>query len=139
MDRNAASRPAKSAAMPIERLRKRPQFLHVAKGEKAAMPGLILQARLRPDPDEVESAPEGIRIGYTATRKIGGAVVRNRTKRRLRAAAQTVLPEYGRKGFDYVLVGRTTTSVRAFDALCADLQKALVRIHQEPKAVNKTR
>lgn len=103
------------------------------------MPGLILQARLRPDPDEVQSAPEGIRIGYTATRKIGGAVVRNRTKRRLRAAAQIVLPEYGRKGFDYVLVGRTTTSVRAFDALCTDLQKALVRIHQEPKAVNKTR
>lgn len=131
---------AKSTVKPIERLRKRPQFLRVAKGAKAATPGLILQARRRSDaqpaPDALDASV--IRIGFTATAKTGNAVVRNRIKRRLRATADRLLPLYGRQGFDYVLVGRTATQARAFDALCADLHQALTRIHREQKAVNKT-
>ncbi len=100
------------------------------------MPGLVLQAKRRSDTgDEPVDAP--YRIGFTATKKIGNAVVRNRTKRRLRAAAAALLPRYGRPGYDYVLVGRVTTPARKFDALCDDLQKALMRIHQEQKIVNK--
>ncbi len=124
---------AKSSAKPVERLKKRPQFLHVAKGAKAVMPGLILQARRRPDGPDTSSEPASgaIRIGFTATRKIGNAVVRNRTKRRLREAARRIMPLYGRDGFDYVLVGRAATPAREFAALCDDLKKALGKIHRE--------
>ncbi len=115
------------------------------------MPGFILQASRRSgvqgsgtqgsgaqaSPLEADTAP--CRIGFTATKKVGNAVVRNRTKRRLRAAADALLPQYGRAGFDYVLVGRMTTQERKFDALCNDLQNALMRIHQEQKTVNKNR
>lgn len=132
---------AKSAGKRTERLKKRPQFLHVAKGTKAAMPGLILQARRRTGEGGAADIPDmpACRIGFTATKKIGNAVVRNRTKRRLRAVADALLPVHGRPGFDYVLVGRTTTQDRAFDALCDDLQKAFTRVHQEPKTVIRNR
>lgn len=105
------------------------------------MPGLILQARRRQEAASLPPEPfrDAIRIGFTATGKIGNAVVRNRTKRRLRTAADRLVPQYGRAGFDYVLVGRNTTQSRPFEALCDDLQKALVRIHQEQKAVNRNR
>jgi len=105
------------------------------------MPGFILQARRRPEEGGPLSGPgaaSGVspdaspcRIGFTATKKIGNAVVRNRAKRRLRAAADAVLPRHGHAGYDYVLVGRTTTQDRAFAALCDDLQIALKNIHQQ--------
>ncbi|MEQ1889381.1 MAG: ribonuclease P protein component [Alphaproteobacteria bacterium] len=134
----AVSPMAKSAGMRTERLTKRPQFLHVAKGAKAAMPGFILQARPRSQPRDapIETGSVPCRIGFTATKKIGNAVARNRARRRLRAAADAMLPLHGRPGFDYVLVGRAMTQDRAFDALCDDLQKALDRVHREQKTVN---
>ncbi len=105
------------------------------------MPGLILQARQRAYAEgaHLEADATACRIGFTATKKLGNAVVRNRTKRRLRAAADSLLPQYGQPGYDYVLVGRMTTQARKFDALCDDLQKALVRVHQEHKTVNRNR
>lgn len=132
---------ANSPAKPAGRLKKRPQFLRVAKGAKVAMPGLVLQARRRSDVPGafIDSDATACRVGFTATKKVGNAVVRNRTKRRLRAAAAALLPHYGRPDYDYVLVGRMTTPARKFDALCDDLQKALMRVHQEPKAVNKNK
>lgn len=69
-----------------------------------------------------------IRIGITASRKIGGAVVRNRAKRRLRQAAARVLPQAGKPGTDYVLIARAGTAERPFAALLADLAAALKRI-----------
>lgn len=109
------------------------------------MPGFILQARRRPEEGGPLSGPDtasgvspatgpdtgACRIGFTATKKIGNAVVRNRAKRRLRAAADAVLPRHGHAGYEYVLVGRTTTQDRAFAALCDDLQIALKNIHQQ--------
>lgn len=135
------AKPAKPAPRRSERLKKRPQFLYVAKGAKAAMPGLILQARLRSAAEDAaaEDSRAPCRIGFTVTKKIGNAAVRNRAKRRLRAAADALVPLHGRPGYDYVLVGRMTTTARKFDALCDDLQKALLRIHDERKTVNKNR
>ncbi len=68
-------------------------------------------------------------MGVTASRKIGGAVIRNRAKRRLRALAREVLPHAGRPGTDYVLVARAAMARRPFGALVADLEEALRRVH----------
>jgi ribonuclease P protein component len=68
-------------------------------------------------------------VGFTASRKVGGAVMRNRAKRRLRAAAAATLPLLAREGHDYVLVARTATLSRPFAELTRDLEKALLAAH----------
>ena len=69
-----------------------------------------------------------IRAGFTATRKIGGAVVRNRAKRRLREAARMILPLHGRAGFDYVFIARGGTTARPWPRLLDDVKSALIRL-----------
>ncbi len=68
-----------------------------------------------------------MRVGFTVTKKIGNAVVRNRCKRRLRALAREVLPAAGVAGADHVLIGRDETATRNFEAMRADLAAALAR------------
>lgn len=111
----------------VSRLKRRADFLKIArKGRKWAAPGVVLQAFKRDD-----GTPEGIRVGFTVSRKVGNAVVRNRARRRLRAAAEQVLPERGKAGYDYVLIGRQGTLGRTFPALIGDLNRALERVEQE--------
>ena len=69
-----------------------------------------------------------IRAGFTATRKIGGAVVRNRAKRRLREAARQLLPLHGRAGFDYVFIARGGTTARPWLRLLDDMKSALISL-----------
>lgn len=110
---------------PPPSLKNRRDFLACARARRWAAPGLIVQGRERP-PGEAE----GIRVGYTCSKKVGGAVVRNRAKRRLRAAAAEILPVEGREGWDYVLIGRAGATVsRAFADLVGDLRTALGRVH----------
>ncbi len=103
-------------------LKRRAEFLRVAaKGRKAPSPGLVLQALHRGD-----DAP--VRLGFTVTKKVGNAVVRNRTRRRLRAAARLLLAETPATGADLVLVGRDTTRSRRFDLLIDDLRRGLAKL-----------
>ena len=88
------------------RLKKRWQFLRAAAtGRKWVAPSMVVQAWCH---DESE-LKEVFRVGYTVSKKVGGAIERNRAKRRLRAVAEKVLPQYARIGFDYVLIGRKRT------------------------------
>jgi ribonuclease P protein component len=69
-----------------------------------------------------------IRIGFTATRRIGGAVVRNRARRRLREAARLLAPEFARPGCDYVFIARQGTVSRPWARLLDDMKGALIRL-----------
>jgi len=126
-------------AEPIARLKRRGEYLKVAgAGRKWVAPGLILQV-LRHEterPDEtisvVSPSPAALspplRLGLTASRKVGIAVQRNRARRRLRAAAAEILPVHARAGYDYVLIARAATVKRPYPALVEDLRTALRRL-----------
>jgi ribonuclease P protein component len=112
-------------AAPVARLTRRPEFQRVSeRGLRAAAPGLVLQALRRPEGDEGAA----IRLGLTASRKVGGAVERNRARRRLRALAREVLPRLGAPGHDYVIVARRETVKREWLRLKDDLESALGRL-----------
>lgn len=85
----------------------------------------MLQAAPNP---RARDGVEAVRIGFTASRKVGNAVVRNRAKRRLRAAAAAVLVRDGRPGTDYVLIARAGTGERSYADLVRDLEAALRQI-----------
>jgi ribonuclease P protein component len=107
---------------PIEKMRRRPEFLAAAKGDSAASGAVVVQALNRQDDLAT------VRVGFTATRKVGGAVVRNRAKRRLREAARALLPALAKPGHDYVLVARTGTPTRPWARLLDDVKTALIRL-----------
>lgn len=122
-DAGAASPPADALA--LETLRKRSDFLAAARARHEATPGFVLQARNRRDESPA------IRVGFTCSKKVGNAVVRNRAKRRLREIARHVLPSNGRPGWDYVLIGRfENTATRPYTDLLTDLNRALGKLHK---------
>lgn len=116
-----------TAELPVvDRLRKRRDFLAAAKAVRSGAPAFLLQGRDRGDDGAV-------RIGFTVTKKTGGAVVRNRIRRRLREVARRVLPGRGKPGFDYVLVARAEALRAPFAALVGDLERAVSRVNAPGK------
>jgi ribonuclease P protein component len=126
----APETPPPTAASPeafsVSTLTKRADFLRAAQARKVGTPAFLLQARQR----RGDERAEGIRVGFTCSKKVGNAVARNRAKRRLREIARAVLPLEGRPGWDYVLIGRKDeTATRDFAAMKADLVRALRSVH----------
>ena len=111
----------------IQKLRKRAEFLFVRAGSRASKGAVMVEARRR-----AEDGPIG--LGLTASKKVGGAVVRNRARRRLREAARQLLPRHGLPGVDYVLVARQSTPEADWAGLLDDLKTALIRLRTELEA-----
>lgn len=111
----------------VVQIKKRPDFLRIARtGQKIVKSGLVLQALRRAGDGE-----ENIRIGFTASKKVGKAVRRNRAKRRLRVLAASLLPSLGLAGYDYVLIARYKTVDGPFEKLYGDLKDALEQVKNE--------
>ena len=115
-------------ALRVDRLRKRGDFLAAARHLRRVAGAVTLE--MAPTP-ETARAPQTLRLGFTASKKIGNAVARNRAKRRLRAAAYALLPLSGRAGHDYVLVARTGILARDFTALKGDIAEAAQAAHRK--------
>lgn len=112
----------KFAPLRFERLRKRPDFLLAAKAPALSRGAVFIQMRPRGDDDPT------VRVGFTATKKIGGAVERNRAKRRLREAARLILPLHARPSHDYVFIARGGTGTREWARLLDDVKTALISL-----------
>ena len=110
---------------PIERLKKRADFLACAQAPSCARGAVVVQARPRSDDQPL------VRAGFTATKRIGGSVQRNRAKRRMREAARLLLPDLARPGVDYVFIARGGLIARPWPRLLDDVKSALIRLAAE--------
>ncbi|PTE13637.1 ribonuclease P protein component [Pseudogemmobacter blasticus] len=122
--RQPAEAPPAPPAVSVCVMKTRPEFLKAASARRQGAGSFLLQARDRRD------GTDKVQIGFTASKKIGNAVARNRAKRRLREVARAVLPRLAQPGWDYVLVARPDATIaRPFAALLADLEAALTAVH----------
>ena len=122
----------------ISPLRKRNQFVAMRKGKRQHCNSFLLQMRKWTDEENAALASHGgLRIGFTVTKKVGNAVVRNRVKRRMRELVKSVLPVHGKKSHDYVLIGKRAALDTKFDTMIAELGSALKRIHRNQTSAGK--
>ena len=122
----------------MQTLKKRAEFLRLRRAPKVSSVAFLLvgQARIElsdAQNPELDETLGPARFGYTVTKKLGSAVVRNRIKRRLRAAVAEIGPKYARAGVDYNLVARSAAQTRDFGALKRDLRWALEKLAKSPK------
>ena len=109
---------------PYQVISRRADFLAANGGKRAPMPGFVLLVRDRKDGDPLK------RVGYTVSKKVGNAVIRNRMKRRFRALARELLPAQGISGADHIIIGRNSGIERDYDALRKELAKALAKVQR---------
>ncbi len=127
-----AAKPGKPGKPPkivngLARILRRADYLRVQSAERRAVqPGLLLQAA--PESDQAESDQKTMPVGFTASRKVGNAVLRNRARRRLKALAAEYLPRHAMPGHAYVLVARQATPARPYAELRGDLERALRKL-----------
>jgi ribonuclease P protein component len=112
--------------MKLTTLKKRSEFLRIRGGARCPSPSFVLETKPRA---ELVATPGPPRFGFTVTKAIGGAVERNRIRRRLKAAGTALAPSCARAGHDYVLIARKSALEIPFDALKKDLERAFHRVH----------
>lgn len=117
---------AEAEPVRLERLKKRVEFLRTRSGRSWAGRSLVLQARAR-HADETRMA----RFGFTATKRLGSAVRRNRARRRLKEAVRLIGPDRARPGYDYVVIARRGSLTQPFSDIVKELETALRRLHAD--------
>lgn len=113
--------------MALVTLKRRAEFLRIRGGARWATPAFVLEAK--PHPDRVVMGEEP-RFGFTVTKKLGKAVLRNRIRRRLRAMVAALSQASARQGYDYVLIAREPAATRSFEDLKKELEHAFHRVHE---------
>lgn len=114
----------------IATLKRRSEFQRVRGGGRWSTATFVLEGKPRPGTPP-DSQP---RFGFTVTKQLGNAVVRNRIRRRLREAVRLEAPRSARPEFDYVLIARSAALACLFADLQRDLATAFERVHQPPRA-----
>ncbi|MGI9500810.1 MAG: ribonuclease P protein component [Geminicoccaceae bacterium] len=118
----------RAAVSNVVRLKRRSEFLAVAAtGRRWVAPAFVLQIGPRGGRGQ-DILSDEIGLGFTATKRIGNAVARNRAKRRLREAARQLLPHAANAAHDYVLIARTGVLTCAFPTLLGDLKEAFSKV-----------
>lgn len=107
----------------ISTIKKRQDFIALRHAKKTHAPGFLMAARHNP-----QNGADEARVGLTVTKKLGGAVVRNRIRRRLRAAVREAFPRGAASGADYVLIARAPALTRNYASLLDDMERALLRL-----------
>ncbi|MDA7949063.1 MAG: ribonuclease P protein component [Hyphomicrobiaceae bacterium] len=123
--------PAGEHHTPFGRLKKRADYLRVRGGRSWRSGSLVLQARRRTEQDDRFASPP--RFGFTATRRIGTAVARNRARRRLKETVRRIAQSHARPGYDYVVIARRGALTRSFTNMQKDLEEAFSGVHKEQK------
>jgi len=118
----------------IRRLRVRSEFLRANGGRRAGRPSVLVQCIERSKLEGI-SEPD-IGAGFTASRKVGNAVIRNRARRRLKEAVRLLLPELGLPGRDYVFIARRETAERPWTLLLDDVRSALLTLARPKEGVS---
>ncbi len=128
--------------MPVT-LKKRSEFLRIRGGARWSSASFVLETKTRAIvKGAVEAAPDLAsppRFGFTVTKQLGNAVVRNRIRRRLKAAIDLLAGTKAQPGYDYVLIARTPALTRPFADLKKELEDALHRVHHAPQRRPKPR
>ena len=111
----------------IDNLKKRSSYKAVAAhGVRYVSTAFILQVGKK-----MKDTPDMIRFGFTTSRKVGGAVERNRVRRQLKELARQVIAPHIERGRDYVLVGRRRALKTPFQAMVLEAQKAMRKLKVE--------
>ncbi len=116
-----------AAPKAFETIKKRADFVAAQAGERAGTPSFLLVRGKKPN------GSGRMRVGFTVTKKVGKAVLRNRIRRRLREAARQIFKEMGECGYDYVLIARPAAETREFALLLDDMKRGLLRLAALPK------
>jgi len=127
----AAGAPSQIRRRRLATLKCRKEFLSVRKGNRCSTQAFVLEGRQR---TTVTAAADQARFGFTVARAVGGAVERNRIRRRLKAAVKCVEMTHARSDFDYVLVARRLALASTFAELIRELTKALERVNRPKRA-----
>ena len=108
-------------------LKKRAEFLRLRGGARWATGAFVLETK--PRSEGTPAFTDGPRFGFTVTKALGGAVIRNRIRRRLKAAVGELIVQCAKSGHDYVVIARAPAAERSFGDLKKDLEQAFQRVH----------
>lgn len=110
----------------VPTLKKRSDFLRLRAGKRYSTKSLVLQAKA----SDSNSKTGFSRVGYTVTKKIGNAVIRNRIRRRLKEVVSQTFPKKSLPNHDYVIIGKHGALTRNFASILKDLEQALDHVHR---------
>ena len=116
----------------ISKIKKRADFLKASKADfKYIAPSVIVQAREHTNGEIKMIGSLTSRVGFTVSKKVGNSVIRNLIKRRLRAAARSLMPKYSMPNHDIVIIGRKKTIEKTFTEILTDIKKALIKLSHQ--------